>query len=223
MWTNNLRIVQSETRLLKGSSGFSMIELLIVVAIIVVMGAVSLPYVYSYRNLYKSEEQAFRIMDLMREASQRALNQRRTVRVEIDTTANALHIIDDNGDDPHTLVKSVPIESAAVLRVDVNPSGVPRPNPPGYNLAVFAEDETGHLEGAATVIGNDVWAINFQSDGSVLNEGGLPISATLFIFPATSATSDVASDTRQIRAITMYGGSGAVKYWKYNGTAFYAG
>ena len=35
-------------------------------AIILVMLAVSLPYIFSYESLYKSEEQSLKIMDLIR-------------------------------------------------------------------------------------------------------------------------------------------------------------
>jgi type II secretory pathway pseudopilin PulG len=197
-----------------------MIELLIVVAIIFIMSAISIPYVYSYRNKFKSEEQALKIMDLMREASQMALNQRRTIRFELDMTNNEALIIDENGAQPDTLLKSVPTEPAGVLRLDVNPAGVTRPNPPNYALAVFANDAVGHMDGTTPVINNRVWAIRFRSDGSVVNGGNITVSATLFVFPSTTPTSDVAADNRQIRAVTLYGGSGAVRYWKYTGTTF---
>lgn len=206
-----------------GQPGFSMIELLIVVAIIAVMSVISIPYVVSYTSLYKSEEQSKRIMDLMRESGQLALNQRRTYRMEIDITESRVHIIDENGDANDTLVKSVPIEATGVLRMDAAPNGISRPNPPNYGNASFGVDGVGHFEGATQTIGNTVWAIRFRSDGSVVNAGNTPISATLFVYPPTSASSDVPSDARQVRAITLYGGSGAVRYWKYNGSTFSAG
>lgn len=204
--------------------GYSLIELLVVVAIIVIMGAVSIPYIYSYKTMYKSEEQAKKIMDLMREAGQLALNQRRTYRMEIDITASRVHIIDETGTGtPNTLVKSIPIEATGVIRMDVAPNGVTAPNPPNYSTAGFAADTVGHWENGVQTLGNTVWAIRFRRDGTVVNGGNIPISATLFVFPPTSASSNVPSDSRQIRAVTLYGGSGAVRYWKYNGSVFSAG
>lgn len=200
--------------------GYSAAELLIVVAIIGIMSAVALPYVFSYRSRYKSEEQSIKIMDLMREASQTALNQRRTIRFEIDNTDSSILIIDESTDPEDTLVKKIPIEPAGVLRMDVNPTGIIRPNPPNYNPASFAVDSVGHRAGSSPVIGHTVWAIRFRSDGSVVNVGNIPISATLFVFPPVGGMSEAAADNKQIRAITMYGGSGAIRYWKYDGTKF---
>jgi prepilin-type N-terminal cleavage/methylation domain-containing protein len=205
-------------------NGYSLIELLVVMAIILVMLAISLPYIFSYESLYKSEEQSLKIMDLMREASQRALSQRRAVRLEVDVTLNEVHIIDEESVGEDTLVKSQPVENVAVLRMDLSPSGINRPNPPNYPAAVFQIDDIGHSDGSPQpVIGNRVWAVHFRSDGAVVNQSNIPVSATLFIYPPTSASSNTAADPRQVRAITIYGGSGAVRYWKYNGTRFYAG
>ncbi len=199
--------------------GYSVAELLVVVAIIGIMSAISLPYIFSNRIMYRSEEQSLRIMDLMREASQMALNQRRTIRLELDITDNSILII-NGGAGTDTVIKRIPIESSAVLRMDVNPDGIIRPTPPNYNPAVFDIDAVGHMSGATPVIGNTVWSIRFRSDGSVVNNGNIPISATLFIFPPGGG--DSTSDPNQVRAITLYGGSGAVRYWRYNGTTFSA-
>lgn len=202
-------------------NGFSMVEMLVVVAIVMIMVAVSLPYALNYRKLYRSEEQALKVIDLIRETSQKALNQRRTFRLEIDVTTNTAMIIDENtSSEADVLVKTVPIDDASVLRMDVSPASIGRPNPPNYPAAVFADDEIGHMNGSTNVIGNRVWAAHFKSDGTVVNENDVPLSVSLFVFPASSASSDVPTDNKQVRAITIYGGSGAVRYWKYNGTTY---
>jgi Tfp pilus assembly protein FimT len=206
-----------------GHRGFSLIELLIMVAIVMVMVAVSIPYAYNYRKLYRSEEQAMKVMDLLRETSQMALNHRRTYRLEIDATANAALIIDENSSaQPDRLVKRITLDDPSLLRMDVAPATVGRPTPPNYPTAVFANDVIGHMEGSTNVINNRVWAAHFKSDGTVVSATDVPVSVTLYVFPPTSATSDVATDKKQIRVITIYGGSGAVRYWKYDGTNFLA-
>ncbi len=55
------------------ANGFSLIELIVVISVIVILTAISIPYIYNYKRLYKSEDQALKVMDMMREAGQLAL------------------------------------------------------------------------------------------------------------------------------------------------------
>ncbi len=202
-------------------SGFSVVELLAVMMVLLVMLAISIPYLYSYRKLYRSEDQALKVMDLMKEGSQLALNRRRTTRLEIDLTDNAVLLIDENGVAPDTLIKSIPLDPVNEVRIDFVPDGVDRPNPPDYEVAIFATDTLGHLRDGENVSGHEVWAARFRSDGSVVNAGDTPISATLYSWPPKSAAEPtVPRALEEVRAITMFGGSGSVRYWKHNGTSF---
>ncbi|MBK6590555.1 MAG: hypothetical protein IPG22_19930 [Acidobacteria bacterium] len=85
-----------------------MTELLVVLGIIAIMSVISLPYIVNYKKAYKSEDQALKVIDMMREAGQLALNRRRTIRFEIDFTDNAALIIDENGGAADTQIKSSP-------------------------------------------------------------------------------------------------------------------
>lgn len=208
------------------ANGFSLIELIVVISVIVILTAISIPYIYNYKRLYKSEDQALKVMDMMREAGQLALNKRRIIRFELDLTDNAMLIIDENtptttADD--SLVRSIPLERPFEVRMDTRPSlvgVVNQPTPPNYNDATFAADTTGHKAGGSTVTNHSVWAARFRSDGSVVNSFGNPISTNLYLWPPRTPGNAAARDTLEVRAITMFGGSGAVRYWKYNGTAF---
>ena len=210
------------SRSLKSSKGFSMTELLVVIGIIALLSVMSLPYIVSYRKVYRSEDQAIKIIDLMTETSQLALTRRRTMRLEIDLTDNAVKIIDEQGTDPDTLIKSIPMDNTLDLRVDAKPNGVSKPDPPNYADVAFATDTLGHLEGATPVTGHSVWAARFQRDGSVVNGIGNPISVNIYIWPPTTAGSMDPRDLREVRAITLFGGSGAIRLWKHNGTALVA-
>lgn len=201
-------------------AGFSLLELLIVLVMMLVLTAIALPYLINYKTLYKSEDQSLRVMDLMREAGQLALTRRRTVRFEIDLTDNAVLIINENGAGPDTLVKSIPLEQVNEVRMDVIPDGITKPVPPDYNDAVFAADTLGHQSGGSTVIGNTVWAARFESNGSVVNAAGIPISVNLYLWPPLTPGDTTSRSTQEVRAITMFGGSGAIRYWKYDGTDF---
>lgn len=196
-----------------------MAELLVVLAVIAIMSAISIPYILNYRKAYRTDDQSLKILDMMREAGQLALTRRRTVRFEIDLTDNTYKVIEENGT-PHRLVKSIPMELPANVRVDTSPSGVTRPTPPNYPDAIFGTDSVGHLNGSTSVTGHRVWSVRFQRDGSVVNTGGTPISATLFLWPPSAPGSSIPRSMREVRAITIFGGSGAVRFWKHNGSTF---
>lgn len=219
---SNKKPAFSDAKKAREMRGFSLIELVIALVIVLILTAISLPYIFNYKKLYKSEDQALQVMDFMREANQLALNKRRTHRLEIDLTDNKLLLIDEKeaGASDDTEVKAIPLEAPVDVRMDAIPNGVSKPNPPNYNDAVFAADSIGHKRAGVTVTGHNVWAARFKSDGSVVNAAGTLISANLYVWAPASAGSSNPRSKKEIRAITMFGGSGAVRYWKHDGTNF---
>ena len=208
----------------RGELGLSLIEILIVMAVIALLSAISLPYILNYKKLYKSEDQTLKVIDLMREASQLAINRRRLIRFEIDLTANAVLLIDGRGpgaaDDLQ--IKSIPLELVRDIRMDQIPAGVAKPNPPNYTDIAFSVDAVGHLRGATWVIGNSVWQAGFMPDGSVVNTANVPLSVNIYVWPPILPGSTTPRNKSEVRAITMFGGTGAIRYWKHNGTTFVA-
>ena len=206
----------------KKAAGFSLIELIIVLVVIAILSAISIPYIYNYKRLYKSEDQALKVMDLMREASQLALTRRRTMRLEIDRNATQILIIDENspGNGDDTQIKGIPLEPINEVRMDVIPTGVAKPNPPDYADAVFALDTIGHQNNGAAVPRSTVWAVRFNRNGTAVDSANTPISANLYFFPPLTPGSTTPRSTREVRAITIFGGTGAVRYWKHNGATF---
>lgn len=210
----------------KTMAGVSMVEVIIVLVIIAILSAISIPYIFQSRSRYRSEDQALKVMDLMREASQLAITRRRTFRLEIDRTNNQLLIIDETGQlaaatDDQKQIKAIPLDPVNETRVDTIPTGVSKPNPPNYNDATFAADTIGHKDANGnSVTGNTVWAVRFKRDGSVVNGADNPISANLYFYPPQTTGSSTPRSLNEVRAVTVFGGSGAVRYWKYNGTAF---
>lgn len=213
-------ILKCKPRRLVG--GFSVVELLVVLGIIAVMAAISIPYLINYKKGYRSEDQTLKIIDLMRETGQLALQKRRTFRFEIDLTDNEVLIIDENGTAADSMLKRIPLEMTKEVRVDMIPVGVTKPNPPNYSDITFATDGLGHLEGATTVTGHNVWAARFRSDGSVVNASNNPISANIYIWPPQTPGSTTPRNKTEVRAITIFGGSGAIRYWKHNGVGLVA-
>ncbi|MBK6587204.1 MAG: hypothetical protein IPG22_02630 [Acidobacteria bacterium] len=163
-----------------------MTELLVVLGIIAIMSVISLPYIVNYKKAYKSEDQALKVIDMMREAGQLALNRRRTIRFEIDFTDNAALIIDENGGAADTQIKKLPLEMTKDVRMDIIPATISKPNPPNYNDLAASTDTLGHLAGTVTVTGHSVWAARFRSDGSVVNAANVPINANIYSWPPIS-------------------------------------
>lgn len=199
-----------------------MTELLVVLGVIGVMSVIALPYIVSSKKAFKSEDQALVVIDMMREAGQLALNRRRTIRFEIDYTENKALIIDENNANPDTRIKGIPLERISDVRMDIIPAGVTKPNPPNYNDAVAATDTRGHQNGGTGVMGHSVWAVRFRSDGSVVNNADIPVSANLYSWIPETPGSTTPKTKGSVRAISIFGGSGAIRYWKHNGTAFVA-
>ena len=190
-----------------------MIELIVVFVVLGILTAISIPYLYQYKKAYKTEDQAIKIMDLMREASQLALTKRRTIRLDIDLSNAGSPFVRmrDNGGATNILDKTIPMETSSEVRMDVAPTGVTVPTPPNYPIRTAT--------GA-------VWTLLFKSDGSVVNAADIPISGTLLLWPPQKVPYDPVDLTprqlTEVRAITIFGGSGGIRYWRHNGTTFLA-
>lgn len=204
------------------SSGFSLIELIVVLGVIALMAAISVPYLVNYRKVYRTDDQAQRIMDLMNETNQLALTRRRTFRFQINITRNTAQIIDENGTLQGDLVKEVRLEPTTEVRLNAIPTGVTRPNPPNYADAVFANDSIGYKQGMTTVLGNNMWMARYRRDGSVVDGANNLLSATIYFWPPAASTGTTPRNLKEVRAVTLFGGSGAARHWKHNGSTFVA-
>lgn len=196
---------------IKRADGFSLIELLIVVTVMGIMMTFAIFALTANKTLYKSDDEAIRIVNVLREASQLALTQRQAMRVEIDGTNKTIKIVDENfnGTTDDRIVRTVYLEKYADMRLDTAPSGVTKPNPPNYTDASF----TGTPK---------VWKIWFKRDGQATDSAGTPLSATLYIWPPNPANTNQASNKKLARAITIFGTSGVIRFWKHNGTDYVA-
>jgi prepilin-type N-terminal cleavage/methylation domain-containing protein len=196
----------------KRMRGFSVIEIIVVMVVLGILTAMSLPYLYQFQKLYKTEDQALKLMDLMRESGQLALTHRRAFRFEINLNDNTAKIIDERGAAPDVLLKSIPLEMEKEVRMEFTPTGIVIPNPPNYPAANFGSTR--------------IWSMRFASNGSVVSATDIPISATLILWPPKKVPYDAADleprTLKEVRAITIFGGSGAIRYWKHSGTAFTA-
>lgn len=204
-----------------------MVELLIVMAVIAVMSAVSLFYLTGHQKLYKPDEQLLRIADILQEARQRAMTQRETIRVEIDTTANVVRLIDENTaaiatDDKE--VRRLSLLSANDVRIDAAPSNIIDAAPPNttYNppesvpvpVAVYK------LSTYPMSNGNQVCTMRFQSNGNVVDAGtntigtgAVSTGVTLYVWSPSTGN---AAQSSIARAITITGSTGSIRLWEFD-------
>jgi Tfp pilus assembly protein FimT len=196
----------------RNAAGHTLIELMIVIAIIMVMLSFALFGMTGHKNAYKTDDETMRILNVLREASQLALTQRQPMRVELDATNKTIKIFDENlpgaGDDQQKRI--VYLENSAFVREDVAPAGITAPTPPNYTAASFV--------GTAP----KVWTIWFRRDGTVTDAALVPISMTLYVWPPNPSNTNQAQNNKMVRAITIFGGTGVIRFWKYNGTTFVA-
>lgn len=204
----------------KTQAGFSLVELMVVLVVIAAMTAVAIFYAVSHKKAYQPDDQALQISDILQEGRQRALTQRRPMRVEVNLNTNVVRLYDENlsttsaADD--ILVKSFSMFASTSVRVDTRPSEIayqpnePMPVPPAvFTTSVYPSS-----------ISQNVCTIRFLANGTAVNAGtdaigtgAVPTGLTLFVWapkPTNVAESDIA------RAITVLGPTGVIRMWEFD-------
>jgi len=198
-------------RRFSASSGFTMVELMVVAAIIAILAMVAILSYNPNKSAYRPDDTALQITRFMREATSLASAQRKRMRLEIDGTRRTLSLYNEEGsisptDDVLVRQEILPNSTEVAL---TQPSGVALPAAP-YNYTLAAYDTT-----------TGIWKGYFQGDGTITDSSNLPLSATFFFSPP-GATSTSPSNL-QIRAVTIFGPSGSIRLWKYRGTTLQTG
>ena len=199
--------------------GFSLVELMVVLAIIAIFVSISLFFYEGHRSLYRPDEIALQMSDLFQEARQRSLTQRETMRVEIDLTRKVANLIDENTAataDDDVVLRTITLPEASSVTVGSRPAniGYNPPEPQPVPSAVFTSSVY------TPSFGNLVCAFRFQRDGTVVNAGNNAIGtgavssgATLHVWSPKEgdvSTSEVA------RAITIIGSTGTIRMWEFD-------
>lgn len=189
-------------------AGYSAIELLIVVTMIIAVTAIAVFTLGPQRRTYRADDAAGQVTNFFRDAYHRAISQRQTMRVQIDRANKLVTLIDENrlpnGDEAEArrakLSDEVSVDQPLVGAALLAPPAAPY----SYSAAVYS---------------SNVWVARFRSDGSVVDLAGNPLSATLFFSPTNLSNSDL----NLIRAVTLFGPSGSIRVWRYTGQAFDGG
>lgn len=204
---------------LSSETGFSVIEMLVVVGITAIMTSVSLYYLYGHQKLYMPDEQASHFIDLLQEARQRALTQKVTMRVELDLTDNIARLINEGDATTATddkLVRSFLLKPAQEVKVENRPSNVTvNPTEPSAVPPITFVASSLH----PLSLNHKVATLRFKKDGTVTDGGTNAIGgganvtgATVFIWQPSKTN---ANNSVITRSITVIGGSGAIRLWNH--------
>jgi prepilin-type N-terminal cleavage/methylation domain-containing protein len=201
-------------------SGFSVIELLVVISIVAIMAGMAIFYANAHRKLYQPDEEALQLSDMLQEGRQRALTERRTMRVEINLTKLTAKLYDENRDatvaTDDVLLKTITLYPSSNVRVDTRPSQIGY-NPPEtmavpnalYKPSVYPPS-----------IGENVCTVRFRSDGmavdagtNAIGSGAVPTGLTLHVWSPNrnnTSQSDIA------RSLTILGATGVIRLWEFD-------
>jgi prepilin-type N-terminal cleavage/methylation domain-containing protein len=205
---------QTTTNGRRFESGHSLIELLIVVALIAALSSLALPQLLEQQRLTRSVGIGREIMSHLRDTRQLAMSQRQAFTFVYNNTSKTLSIIDHNSNPggvlltdpsyPNTagsqVVLNIPMGETAIttdMRYGI-PSGLP---------AGALSDGT-----SLTALVNNLFTVTFQPDGSVIDSAVDPQNRAIFIYNNRAAQGTAS-------AVSVLGAAGRVKIWRYDAVA----
>lgn len=211
----------------RSQAGRSIIETLIVVAIIALLTAAAVPQMISARRLLRSAALPKEVATQLRFARQQAMSQRQAVTFQYDNSTKTVKIFDHNNVNnataacnmtglavlsasgyPNTscttTVLTVPLATGAGLPASEVSYGIPTAI---TNTTLDDGNTLTALSGTPATVN-----ITFQSDGTVMTAAGAYARPTLFFY-----NNQVPTQTAS--AISILGAAGRIKVWRYSTSA----
>jgi prepilin-type N-terminal cleavage/methylation domain-containing protein len=199
----------------RSSQGYSLVETLIVVALIGVLSAIALPQLIAERRLSRSVGVTREILTQLRHARQLAMSQRQAFTFQYNNITKQISIIDHNNNtglflfaDPaypnnvgSSVISATPLATGGLQQSEITygiPVGLPN-GPLGDGISM-------------TGLSNNQLNITFQPDGSVIDAAGNPVGQAMFIYNSNAPQATAS-------AISVMGASGRIKIWRYDGSA----
>ena len=190
---------QQFAALLRNQRGFSIIELLFVIAILGTVAAMAMMVSPAYSQHARAEGGVAQVIDVMRLARELAISQRRNVEIRfIGLNAVQTRRIDigENGvQTGTTILRTVELENGVRFRLE---PGVP---------------DTPDLFGMASATDFDLVAPwMFTSEGTFIGGSGDVTNGTVFL--------SIPGQPNSVRAVTVMGTTAVVRAWRWNGRAW---
>ena len=211
----------------RSQAGRSIIETLIVAAIIALLTAAALPQVISARRLMRSAALPREVATQLRYARQQAMSQRQAVTFQYDNSTKTVKIFDHNNVNNATAACNM--TGLAVLSASGYPStsctttiltlplatgaGLPA-SEVSYGIPTAITATTLDDGNTMTSLSGTPAAVNitFQSDGTVMTAAGAYARPTLFFY-------NNVVPTQTASAISILGAAGRIKVWRYSTSA----
>ena len=200
-------------------SGFSLIELIIVMLVMVIISLIAYKSFSSIRH-YDADNKAYVVMDMLKEARQRAITQQETLRVELNKSTNTAHLYNENeaGDDSDDVeLKAYRLSGDGLVYFDRAPDNSPG-NPSTSSPAPIIQYKTSVYSNSS---GDQVATLRFLRNGRVTDAGSdsigsnsVELGATIFFWSPRETSSGLSTThAKVLRAITVSGASGNPTYW----------
>jgi Tfp pilus assembly protein FimT len=174
--------------------GFSLIETLLVVAILVIVGGIAIPLSGTVIGQAKADSATSVVLGALQEARARAIAERRNFQLDF-VAPNIIRVTRLEQPGPGTtVVAQTYLEGNQEFQL------VDGVDPLGEFGADTAVDFTGTLP------------VMFTTDGSLIDSNGDPVNGTIHM------AHDVSADSS--RAVTILGVTGLMQTWKWTGTVW---
>src|SRR5215813_3343490 len=215
----------ADTNCRPDESGRSMIETLVVVAILALVTAMAVPQMISARRLLRSSALPTLVASQLRYARQQAMSQAQTFTFQYDNSTKTIKIFDHNnsnninaacnmtgqqvmaqGGFPNTActttVLTTPLATGGSLPATEISYGIPA----GISSTPLADGNS------LTALSGSVVNITFLSNGTAIDAGGNFARPALFFY-----NNVVPNQTAS--AVSVLGGAGRIKVWRYSTSA----
>jgi prepilin-type N-terminal cleavage/methylation domain-containing protein len=196
--------LRSSDRIRDRQTGFSMLEVTMVMAISLIILAMSVIKLQPLWQQVQANSALQQIKETLREGRELAISQRRTIVVQFSggNTLKFFQVTEPANTVSTTPYLTLPLPGQAQFLTFTGEIDTPD----GYGIPASGGIEFGGSPGTPTV------GVEFQSDGTFTDGNGNPINGTIFLGLPNVPTS--------ARAVTILGNTGRIKPYHYTGSAW---